>query len=155
MFLLLRFSQNGCRHLCVYIHFGHFGGLSNKNITKRPRVWNLLCFFPSTGTPQDFSLCRVCGILRPLLRVYHWERALGIWGLASCWLVIVSNLYFMFKACLHRKRERKGGRERKEEEKLENCSYNNKLHHLVCQIGKRLCMLFGQTQWAVMIMGID
>lgn len=69
----------------VNIHFGHFGGLSNKNMTKRQRECGIrLFFFSYSGTPQDclFSLTSPWDFQSPF-RVYHWKRALGIRGLVD------------------------------------------------------------------------
>lgn len=53
----------------VYINFGHFRGLSNKNMTKRWGECGICSFFPSAGTPQDFYFVfwRVFETLWPVL----------------------------------------------------------------------------------------
>lgn len=76
--------------VCIYINVGHFGGLSNKNMTKRQRECGI-CFFLSTGTPQDFILCVGLAVKSISLGVGTWNLRLSIL------LIIVSNLCFMSK----------------------------------------------------------
>lgn len=79
--------------VCVYINFGHFSGLSNKNMTKR-KILEFLSFFffPWIATPQDFIFLGA--------EVSAWNLRVSI-----CLLITVSNLYFMFVAHLQGNRE--------------------------------------------------
>lgn len=82
----------------MYINFGHFRGLSYKNMTKRQRACGIHFVFASTGAPQDFifSLTVVWDFLTT---VKSKSLGAGAWNLrvSILLMVIVFNLYFMFK----------------------------------------------------------
>lgn len=109
--LASRFLPSLGAGLCVCIYkFGHFSGFSNKNMTKRQGECGI-CFVFSSSHPKRFYW-DATGFYFLFdehvgLSDHCWGISLGAgtWNLRVCvsLMVIVSNLYFMFKACLHGK----------------------------------------------------
>lgn len=94
---------------------------------------SVLFFFLHWDTTGFQFLFEECVTVWPLLRVYHWERVLGIWGLASSWRLLFLICILCSKhVCM----EREGGREREEDKPEEDGSYwNIRRNSIVYSVG--------------------
>jgi len=121
-----------CVCACVCVQLGHFGCLSNKPMEhdkETEKVCNL-SFSSSWDTTGFYFLSAECvWDSQTTVRVYHWERPLGIWAWSSCWCL----LFLMCALC-----SKQGSRIR-----------NNLLSIysvgplLVCMLYKSTCMCVG------------
>ena len=102
-------EEDVCVRVCVYIYinFGHFGGLSNTNMTRTQRECGIcaVLFRPHWDTAGFYSLFDECVTL---LSVRYRARAL--WGLASCWRLLFLICVLCLKhVCSESWEERKKG----------------------------------------------